>query len=118
MQKTVKLNELAKELNNASFDMFLDSIEWKNDETQNGLIVITAETNVGQFFYNVFFTFANGEITIDDQQDFLDGLWHVEGAEVIDENGEPVDRFEVPSEFPAAATAIDFEKLKNDLEAR
>ncbi|WP_304947333.1 hypothetical protein [uncultured Parasutterella sp.] len=64
------------------------------------------------------FTFANDKIAIDEEQDFIDGLWHVEGVDVIDEDGELVDKFEVPSEFPAAATAIDFEKLKNDLEAR
>ena len=116
MKRTVKLNEVVEALNHAEkFHTSVEAVEWKDDETQTGLIVVSTETSVGEYFYNVAFTFANDNIAIDEEQDFIDGLWHVEGVDVIDKDGELVDKFEVPSEFPASATAIDFEKLKNDL---
>lgn len=116
MKKTIKLNELVKALNNAEkFHTSVEAVEWKDNETQTGLIVVSAETSVGNYFYNVAFTFANDKITIDEEQDFIDGLWHVEGATVVNEDGEGVDKFEVPAEFPAAATAIDLEEVKNEI---
>ena len=116
MKRTVKLNEVVKALNHTEkFHTSVEAVEWKDDETQTGLIVVSTETSVGEYFYNVAFTFANDKIAIDEEQDFIEGLWHVEGVDVIDDDGEPVDKFEVPSEFPAAATAIDFDVVRKEI---
>ncbi len=93
--------------------------EWKERESNKIRLCRCMQlgygASVGEYFYNVAFTFANDKIAIDEEQDFIDGLWHVEGVDVIDEDGEPVDKFEVPSEFPAAATAIDFDVVRKEI---
>ncbi|WP_304856355.1 hypothetical protein [uncultured Parasutterella sp.] len=133
MKRTVKLNELAKELNNGE-TKFISYIDFSQEATDRsgkiqGLLVVKAETAVGCYWYNAFFNFdpecedVEEAFELDEKQDFIDGLWGLEDddlnkIDVIDEDGEPVDRFEFPESFPRAARKPDFEKLKNDLEAR
>lgn len=47
MKRTVKLNEVVKALNHAEkFHTSVEAVEWKDDETQTGLIVVSTETSV------------------------------------------------------------------------
>lgn len=71
MKRTVKLNEVVEALNHAEkFHTSVEAVEWKDDETQTGLIVVSTETSVGKYFYNVAFTFANDKIAIDEETAF------------------------------------------------
>lgn len=131
MKKTIKLSQLVEALNNTTeFTSYIDFSQEATDRSGKiqGLLVIKAETAVGQYWYNAFFDFdpecedAAEAFELDEEQDFIDGLWGLEDddlnkIDVIDEDGEPVDRFEFPESFPRAARKPDFEKLKNDLEA-
>lgn len=91
--------------------------------------MIKAETAVGCYWYNAYFNFdtkcedAEDAFIVDEEQDFIDGLWGLEDENlnqiiVVDDEGQRVDMYEMPEGFPKAAHTPDFEKLRNDLEAR
>ncbi|WP_289172096.1 hypothetical protein [uncultured Parasutterella sp.] len=132
MKKTIKLSQLVEALNNTTeFTSYIDFSQEATDRSGKiqGLLVIKAQTELGQFWYNAFFNFdpecedAAEAFDLDEEQDFIDGLWGLEDENlnqiiVVDDEGQRVDMYEIPEGFPKAAHTPDFEKLKNDLEAR
>lgn len=117
---TLNVSDVVKALNKPGikFRTMLEEAYWNDKEHKviRGLVGITADTELGKYWYHVFFYKDSDkeEFILEEEAPYLDGLWGVAGFEVINDEDE-LAIYEVPEGFPPAAYKPDIEKLKSDL---